>query len=190
MIGAHRRPLKKKLENKVTKLNLFAIAIIIPTAVAVLSSGARAAGIRCVVDARPRDGAFREVKLQQMAGTAKFEIVEKVITSGMGPGGPKTTNTVLLSGLESCDQDGLVAYCAKRVDKTDPGNSTPVSFYSFVKVSIVETTEIDIFHPQNPPKAIKRAPKLQFELESDELKSGSLTFSFSIKSGEGSCSEL
>jgi hypothetical protein len=182
--------LTEKLENEMTKLKLFSIALIVPTAVAVLCSGAQAAGIRCVVDTRPRDGSFKEVKLQQMAGSGKFEIVEKVITSGMGPGGPKTINTVLLSGLENCDQDGLVAYCAKRVDKTDPGSSTPVSFYSFVKVSIVETTEIDIFHPQNPPKAVKQAPKLQFELDSDELKSGGLTFSFSIKSSEGSCSQL
>jgi len=157
---------------------------------AFIASQAHAAGIRCVTDARPRDGAFREVKLQKMAGSGKFEIVQKVITSGMGPGGPKTTNKILLSDLESCDQDGLVAFCAKRVDKMEPGNSTPISYYSFVKISIVETTEIDISHPQNPPKAVKQAPKLQFELNSDELKNGRMVFSFAVKSSEGSCTEL
>ncbi len=150
------------------------VAVALTTVWSVTSN---AKGIMCSTDARPVDGNYNEVRLEQKG--SRFDVVHKVITAGFGSPA-ETHETTLATGLE-CNIDKLVAWCFKS------GSESGESQNSIAEFSLVETTSLDSLEQA---KAVKQPPQVHISVGSPLVSELRKKFQFQVKQRWGGCSNL
>ena len=142
------------------------------------STSILANGILCYKDARPVDGVYKEVKLEQSQDLT-YDLTTKVITPGFGfP--VETTETTLATGL-SCNLDGLMAYCFKSsATSGDPSNSI-VKFEQLMTKGLYSLEQ----------SAAETYPvQIKIEVSSPLISELRRYFSFQVEQNFGGCSQL